>query len=319
MTTTYCLKIDVDTHRGMREGVPRLLSAFRQFNVKATFFLSFGPDNSGKAIWNVLRNRGFAKKMVKTSAVKLYGWRTILSGTVLPARMIATRFPDLVRQIVDEGHEAGVHAWDHRLWQDHLQELGYDGALQQLMRACAAYEHILRQPAKSTAAPAWAATASSLRAQDTLGLTYSSDTRGNQPGFPELDGYSATTLQIPTTQPCLEELLAQGIDDPKEWVAQVLGPALSSADRRSGKLPLQCRNSGTGDQPQLRVIPLHAEVEGGIYADFLQTLLLELCKRGNPVITMEAAAQVILKSNPSKIKIELRELPGRATRVATVI
>jgi undecaprenyl phosphate-alpha-L-ara4FN deformylase len=42
------LKIDVDTRRGMEEGVPALLSALASAGVPATFFLSFGPDNSGR-------------------------------------------------------------------------------------------------------------------------------------------------------------------------------------------------------------------------------------------------------------------------------
>jgi len=64
----YSLKVDVDTHDGMRDGVPRLLDAFGRFGVKATFFLAFGPDNSGKAIWNLFRRKGFLKKMLRTGA-----------------------------------------------------------------------------------------------------------------------------------------------------------------------------------------------------------------------------------------------------------
>ena len=41
---SLCLKVDVDTHDGMRDGVPRLLDAFAAADVAATFFLSFGPD-----------------------------------------------------------------------------------------------------------------------------------------------------------------------------------------------------------------------------------------------------------------------------------
>ena len=46
---TVALKVDVCTHDGMRDGVPRLLALLSERRVKASFFLSFGPDNSGAA------------------------------------------------------------------------------------------------------------------------------------------------------------------------------------------------------------------------------------------------------------------------------
>lgn len=168
---SYSFKVDVDTHDGMRDGVPRLLETFDRFGVKATFFLSFGPDNAGKAVWNLFRARGFLRKMVRTGAPKLYGWRTLLSGTVLPARLIAAKFPDIVRRINDEGHEVEVHAWDHRLWQDHLDRLTEDRIREQFARAFECFERILGRRPRAVAAPAWRATATSLQVQDGWGCS----------------------------------------------------------------------------------------------------------------------------------------------------
>ena len=296
--TTYSLKVDVDTHDGMRDGVPRLLDAFGRAGVKATFFLAFGPDNSGKAIWNLFRSKGFLKKMLRTGAPKLYGWRTALSGTLLPARLIAAKFPDIVKRISDEGHEVGVHAWDHRLWQDHLDGLTKEQIEQQFARSFECFEKALGHRPGSVAAPAWYATATSLRVQDGLGLQYASDIRGNAFGYPELDGYRSTTLQLPTTQPCLEELLTLGKKELDPCAEEVLA------------VPREA---------PFAVLPLHAEVEGGIYEPFLDKLLRGIAARGARVQTLKEKADEILRAADPPPVIQVAALPisGRAGRVIT--
>lgn len=289
----FCLKVDVDTHDGMRDGVPRLLDAFRRHGVRGTFFLSFGPDNAGKAIWNVFRP-GFLRKMVRSGAPSLYGWRTILSGTLLPARPIAAAMPDLVRRIVDEGHEVGVHAWDHRLWQDHLKRLTRAQIEEQVGLARGAYERILGGAPRAMAAPAWFETRTSIEVQDAQGLLYASDMRGGTPGFPVVDGYRSTTLQIPTTQPCLEELLTLGHTDPASWVDRVLEPP--------------------PEPVAAEVFPLHAEVEGGVYADFLDRLLERLAP-ARTAWTLEEYAKRILEAPPQARAAGLATCPGRSGEV----
>jgi peptidoglycan/xylan/chitin deacetylase (PgdA/CDA1 family) len=294
MNPVCCLKVDVDTHDGMRDGVPRLLDAFHQAGVRATFFLAFGPDNAGKAIWQVFQSRGFLKKMIATGAPKLYGWRTILSGTLLPARPIATKFPDLVRRIEAEGHEVAVHCWDHRLWQDHLPRLDRAAIAEQFHRAFDAFETILGRRPRAVGAPAWTATRTSLEVQDTLGLVYASDMRGGAPCYPELDGYRSTTLQIPTTGSCLEELLTLGQRDESTNVAAVLaepGPA------------------------RARVIPLHAEVEGGPYGSFLRAVLDRVVQSEWSVRTLKEHASACLGEAPPVVPVCLQPLTGRAGRV----
>src|SRR5262249_3899532 len=91
------IKIDVETHQGVAEGVPRLQQMLEREGVTASFYIAMGPDNSGRAMVRVFRNRGFLKKMFRTNAVAMYGLRTILSGTLLPARPIALAFPNLLR------------------------------------------------------------------------------------------------------------------------------------------------------------------------------------------------------------------------------
>ncbi len=292
------LKIDVDTHDGMRNGVPVLLDILEKHHVKATFCLSFGPDCSGKAIFRLFKDPAFLKKMLSTGAPSLYGWRTILSGTLLPARPIATAFPDLVRDIVKEGHEAVVHAWNHRFWQDHLQELSKARIKQEFNSSFNAFESILGTPPKAVAAPGWQATADSLEVEETLGIEWASDLREGPPCFLKVRGKALDLLQIPTTGPCIEELLTEGIRE-RDEIAEHL---VSSQSNR--------------DYP---VLAVHAEVEGGPFSIFFDDLLPALLDAHNSIITMgEMAGRILSQRDDIPVRdFTLINLPGRAGTVAS--
>src|ERR1041385_6740134 len=103
------LKIDVDTYRGVSDGAARLASFLHAGKIPASFFVSLGPDNSGWAVTRLFRHKGFLKKMKRTSAVSVYGLRTALSGTLLPARPMGTSFQNKFQEWRDWGFEVSPH------------------------------------------------------------------------------------------------------------------------------------------------------------------------------------------------------------------
>src|SRR3954467_6521235 len=111
------LKIDADTYRGTRDGIPRLLEMLQRHGAGATFLFSLGPDHTGRAIKRALRP-GFMKKVGRTSVLSHYGVKTLLYGTLLPGPDIGRRCADILRKVRDEGFEVGIHTWDHVKWQD---------------------------------------------------------------------------------------------------------------------------------------------------------------------------------------------------------
>jgi len=119
MTKQLALKIDVDTYRGTREGVPRLVEILQRYHAQATFFFSLGPDHTGRAIKRVFRP-GFIGKVSRTSVVEHYGIKTLLYGTLLPSPDIGKKCADIMRMVKMAGFEVGIHCYDHIRWQDYV-------------------------------------------------------------------------------------------------------------------------------------------------------------------------------------------------------
>ena len=122
-TPRLALKVDVDTYVGMRDGVPALQAALDARGIPASVYVSCGPDHSGRALRRIFKP-GFLAKMLRTNAPGMYGWRTLLYGTLLRGPQIARSFPEHLRALAAAGHEIGVHGYDHVYWHDRLNGLG---------------------------------------------------------------------------------------------------------------------------------------------------------------------------------------------------
>ena len=193
------LKIDVDTYEGMKQGVPRLLLTLKEFNLKGTFFLSIGPDNSGRAALQLIKNPLFRKKMMRTNAVGLYGWKTSLYGTLLPAPLIALSFPEIVQQIIAAGHEVQFHAWDHRRWQDELSTKSGKWIRDWFAQGIAGFEKLTGNKPAAFGAPSWLIDDRVLKVIKEYNFDYVSCTRAKAPFIHEI----ANVLEIPSDLPLL--------------------------------------------------------------------------------------------------------------------
>lgn len=288
---TVALRIDVDTRRGLDEGVPRLLDAFRRRQLRASFFVTMGPDRSGLALRRALRP-GFLAKMWRTRAWRLYGLRTILSGTLLPARMVGASAPALLRQIADEGHEVAPHGFDHVEWQDKVDVRGIAWARADLARAARCFADVFGRAPGATAAPGWRITPEVLRVQEDLGYGYASDVRGRVPFRPTVGSGALATVQMPTTMPTLDELAGRVPD-----VVEALLDAL---------------------RPGLNVLTAHAEVEGGPFADDFERFLTIAARRGVRFVRLDEAAHAVTNAPepPPAMRIVQGHVPGRGGWVA---
>jgi undecaprenyl phosphate-alpha-L-ara4FN deformylase len=290
------LKVDVDTYRGTREGVPRLVEILKKHGACATFLFSLGPDHTGRAIRRALRP-GCARKVRRTSVLQHYGLTTLLYGTLLPGPDIGRRCARELQRVRDEGFEVGIHCWDHVRWQDGIKSADQAWTLKELERACERFENIFGERARVHGAAGWQTNVHALRLAQRLGFSYASDTRGTAPFVPVWNAEPFTCPQLPTTLPTLDELI---------------GTAGLTVENVASHLLQRCVEAPPGGH----VYTLHAELEGGRWAPVFETLLEGWKKLGYELVPLrDVAAQLDLQFLP-RHEIAAREIPGRSGMLA---
>ena len=296
MTKQLALKIDVDTYRGTREGVPRLVELLQRFNAQATFFFSLGPDHTGRAIKRVFRP-GFIGKVSRTSVVEHYGIKTLLYGTLLPAPDIGKKCADIMRMVKVAGFETGIHCYDHILWQDHVAGKDAEWTLHQLQLAVDRYTEIFGEAPHAHAAAGWQMNRHALRLMQRLGFTYSSDTRGTHPFIPTWHAEIIACPQLPTTLPTLDELMNRD------------GITLENIADHILKLTEVAPATG-------HVYTLHAELEGGKWLPIFVQLLQGWQKQGYELVSMQQYLQGLDVAALPRHEVEMREVEGRVGNLA---
>lgn len=252
------LKVDVDTFWGMRKGVPKLLNLLKSHGVVASFFVPMGKDHTGWTAKRVFTKRGFLSKANRSGALRTYGLRTLLYGLLLPGPEIAKNHAQLLKQVIKEGHELGIHGLDHVFWHDHIKHLSQEKTERILQKTVDVYRQILGTEPVSFAAPGWMINKHVLGFLEENGFRYGSDVRGEHPFLPAMNGSTFRIPQIPTTLPTLDEVVG-----------------LEGADNES--LARFFVNSLHGG---LNVLTIHAELEGRNWTDLLDTFITRVSAAG---------------------------------------
>jgi peptidoglycan/xylan/chitin deacetylase (PgdA/CDA1 family) len=312
LSNLLALKIDVDTLRGTREGVPALVDALKLAQADATFLFSLGPDHTGRALRRVFR-RGmfdFARKVSRTSVVEHYGLRTLLYGTLLPGPDIGRRAGDVMRAVRDAGYEVGVHCYDHTTWQDYVSRRGEAWTRDQVLRAVHRFREVFGEKPQVHGAAGWQMNDTAFELEQELEFVYASDTRGHgpfvpllpvrastpdatsTPAAPSLPARRSACPQLPTTLPTLDELI--GVGD-------------ITADNVHEELLALTSTLCTG-----HVFTLHAELEGMKLLPVFRRLIRGWHAQGYQLVSMRTLyAQLDIASLPGA-RVEYGSVPGRS-------
>ncbi len=289
------LKIDVDTLRGTREGVPALVDILKRHGAGATFLFSLGPDHTGRAIRRALRP-GFMRKVNRTSVLEHYGLRTLMYGTLLPGPDIGKRCAPILRRVRDAGFEVGIHTWDHVKWQDGVAGADETWTGWQMALACQRFREVFGEEATVHGAAGWQMNVHAYRRTQSLGFRYASDTRGTHPFIPVIRAEIVGCPQFPTTLPTLDELI--GLDG---VTVQNVADALLARTA----------------EPRDHVFTLHAELEGMKLAPVFEQLLEGWKAQGYELCAMR---DLVNGTEPAKLPMHSivdAPVPGRSGALAS--
>ena len=280
------LRIDVDTLRGTRYGVPNLCDLLAAHSAKASFFFSVGPDNMGRHLWRLLRP-AFLFKMLRTRAANLYGWDILLRGTFWPGPVIGERLGAIIRSTFDAGHEVGLHSWDHHLWQARINVMDDDALYGELKKGYDLLSKILGKPPTCSAVPGWKCNQAVLLAKSRFPFHYNSDCRGESIFRPVVGG-ELLQPQVPVTLPTYDEVVGRsGVTDSSynDYMLSLLDPA------------------------KLNVLTVHAEVEGIACLEMFGQFVKRVSSKGISFVPLGILLQECPQSDPAAIVA--REIPGR--------
>lgn len=221
MDRYFCFRFDVDTHRCIRRGVPRLIDLGARIDAPFTFFVHMGRAVQRRRLVSArsadARQTDTAEKL--PARAKLGAWDTLVAAVANPP--VGKGAPHVLRQALAAGHEIGLHGGtNHAAWQADAHRWSTERVRDRVAGALATLEGITGEAPRGFASPGWNSPASLPGILEALGFRYLADLHGPGPNtvapVPGTDRMLAVRTAI-TAEPggvaYLENLRARGFDD----------------------------------------------------------------------------------------------------------
>lgn len=201
----FMIRIDLESDKGISEGVPNLLKLFKKHNVKGNFYLVMGGESN---IFEVLLlNRG---KMTTAAerGIKIWSTKEKIRMLLFPRDFVRRNLP-VLKQILEDGHELGLHGWKHREWTRNLEKVNLKKRFAQMLdKYSACFDEKLP---KSWCSPGANVNSNVMHWLKTAGIKYTTD-------FDEMKEYDGImnypiTLRGENNTPFIENLVSKGKTD----------------------------------------------------------------------------------------------------------
>ena len=205
MGKVFALRIDIESDKGIKFGLPKILCLLKKYNLKASFYLTMGGESN---LFELLKYR---KKLKGERKIKVFSFLEKLRMIFFPGDFVKNNHV-ILKRILDEGHELGIHGWKHRAWTRGLEKIDIK---MELIKAINKYQKIFGRKPVSFSAPGFNTNREVIRFLERQGLKVISDLPGEKP-FKIKD---TKIINIPITlkgrnnSPLIESLAAEGYGD----------------------------------------------------------------------------------------------------------
>ncbi|MBI3623770.1 polysaccharide deacetylase family protein [Candidatus Pacearchaeota archaeon] len=167
MTKTFTLRVDLESEKGIKLGLPRLLDLLKRYNIKASFYLVMGGESN---IIEILKYRNKLKSSGERS-IKVWSIKDKIRMTLFPKDFVKNNI-HILRRVIADGHELGIHGWKHREWTRGLDKIN---TRERIIMAKKKYFYFFGKKPVSFCSPGFNTNEKVLRVLDDEGIKFISD------------------------------------------------------------------------------------------------------------------------------------------------
>jgi len=204
MVKTFTLRIDLESDKGIK-AVPRLLNLLKKYKIKASFYIPMGGESN---ILDLLRYRRRLKSAGERK-IRVFSLLDKIRMILLPKDFVKAN-EKILKNILEEGHELGLHGWKHREWTRGLEKININD---RIVKSKKKYIKIFKREPISFTSPGFNINDEVLEVLKKHRIKFISDFQGEKPKkYGKIKNIPMTILGENKT-PIIEYLISKGKND----------------------------------------------------------------------------------------------------------
>ncbi len=174
MPKTFTLRVDLESDKGIK-AVPKLLDLLKKYYIKASFYIPMGGESN---ILDLLRYRGRLKSAGERK-IKVFSLLDKIRMILFPRDFVKSN-KKILKRVLKEGHELGLHGWKHREWTRGLEKINIRKRIQMAKEK---YIKLFGKNPTSFASPGFNTNNGVIAMLEKQGIRYVSDFEGKEPKY----------------------------------------------------------------------------------------------------------------------------------------